>query len=117
MAGPRNAKRTLASLPAAEFPAAAADLGGSHFLYVVELAGSIVRGRDVVTGTTIVDGRALYRIRLGRARPLVELLVDRETLRPVIAHYRSQRLEGWSRLDNTAPRRFLAADTPVERGC
>ena len=111
-------ERTLTALQSPETPAAAADLGGSHFLYVAQLAGSIVRGRHAVRGTTWFEGHEVYRVRLGRERPLVELLVDRTTLDPVAAHYRSSRLEGWSRLyDAARGRGLLRADTSTARGC
>ena len=102
-----NRTRVVARRPAAnrgaivqdgEFVAAAADLSGSHALYVAQLAGSIVRGRDVVVGETRVGDRRAYVVRLGRPRPRVELLVDRLTLRPLVARYRSRRPEGSARL-------------------
>jgi hypothetical protein len=81
-----------------ELPVAAADLAGNYLLYRAQLTASVVRGRDVVNGTTTVLGRPAYRIRLGRPTPQVELLVDRETYRPLAATYRSQRLQGFARL-------------------
>jgi len=118
VSSPSREWRTIARLESPEFPAAAADLGGSHFLYVVQLARSIVRGRHVVLGTIRFGGRETYRVRLSRGRPLVELLVDRMTLEPVAAHYRSARLEGWSRLYGVVRRKPRGLADPVTKlGC
>jgi hypothetical protein len=77
---------------------AEADLAGSHTLYAKELIGRLVHRRPVLVGLTRFDGVAAYRLRLGRDRPRVELLVARRSLRPLAASYQSRWVSGTSRL-------------------
>jgi hypothetical protein len=76
---------------------AEADLAGTHQLYLQELIGRLLRGDQVVEGTATFAGRPVYRIQLGNAKPRIELLVDRRTLKPVGARFRSAQLNGSSR--------------------
>lgn len=73
---------------------AEADLSGSHALYAIQLAAQLAHGRAVVVGSTVVDGAPAYRLRLTRARPVLELLVARRSLKPLVAVYRSDSLNG-----------------------
>lgn len=89
--------------------AAQADLAGSYSLYSRLLAQRLARGRQVVVGRARVHGRPALRIRLGRDRPAVELLVDRRTLRPLAATYSSATLSARSVLTPPVGRRRWAA--------
>ena len=72
-----------------------ADLAGSHALYARELAGRLEEG-DVSARPALLDGRRVYELRLTRRRPVLELMLDRATLRPLAAVYRSSLRTGTS---------------------
>ena len=76
--------------------AAQADLAGSYSLYSILLAQRLAHRRPIVAGLTRERGLPAYRIHLGRDRPEVQLIVDRRTLRPLAATYRSATLSGRS---------------------
>lgn len=90
-------RRSLAARPAPDLVAAELVLAGSHALYARELIGRLVR-RSVSAHETVYAGRPAYTLRLRAARPEVELIVDRKTLRAIGAEYRSRHLTGTSRL-------------------
>ena len=81
-----------------ELVAVKAALAGIHNLYATSLRGRLMRGADVVAGRRLFRGRLTYRIRVGKDRPAVEILVAADTLAPVAATYRSRRVAAWSRL-------------------
>jgi hypothetical protein len=78
--------------------AAEVDLAGTQTIYTDELISRLIRGERVIEGAGVFDGRPVYDLRLGNARPEVELLVDRRTLLPVAARFDSLRIDGLSRL-------------------
>lgn len=90
-------RRSLAGLRAVdpETVAAEAALAGSHAFYATQVAARLRHGSPHVRRTS-VGSRAAYRIRLSHARPHVDLYVDRATLRPLAATYRSRTLTGRS---------------------
>jgi hypothetical protein len=90
-------ERELLEPEPADFAAAAADLSGSHDLYSRELTAALLAGKVTVRVTRFA-GRDGYALRLGDGEPLVELLVDRETLRPFAARYVSRTSSGQSLL-------------------
>lgn len=94
--------------PATLTPAAVgqAVLGGVRSLYARLLTVRLAN-RDVELRPLVFAGRPAYAIRLTSGRPATELLVDRGTLAPVGALYRSRAISGSSR--------FLPAD--VANGC
>jgi len=89
--------------------AAQADLAGSYSLYSILLAQRLAHGRTIVAGLTRVRGLPAYRIHLGQDRPEVQLIVDRRTLRPLAATYRSATLSGRSILGAPVGRNRWAA--------
>jgi hypothetical protein len=78
--------------------AAEVDLAGPHVLYLAELVGRLMRGDRVIRGTGTLAGRPVYRVQLGNAKPRVELLVDRRTLKAVGVSFSSAHIHGLSRL-------------------
>lgn len=97
--GSRSLQQLLPSSAAAQARRAAeVDLAGPHVLYLQELIGRLIRGDRVIQGTGTFAGRPVYRVRLGNAKPRVELLVDRRTLKAVGVSFSSARLHGLSRL-------------------
>lgn len=84
--------------------AAEAGLAGSHAFYATQLVARLRHGSPLVRPTS-VGSRAAYRIRLSHARPHVDLYVDRATLRPLAATYRSRTLTGRSVLAPSVPGR------------
>jgi hypothetical protein len=96
-------RRALALRLAPDLAAAELVLAGSHALYARELIGQLTR-RAVSTRVTAYEGRPAYALLLRARRPTVELVVDRMTLRPLAAVYRSHDLTASSRL-LVAPRR------------
>jgi hypothetical protein len=86
------------SLADAQLLSAQADLAGSRPLYTKEILGRLQHGRRVVVGTTRYRGVPAYRLRLGRDRPRVELLVSRRTFQPLAARYEGRWVKGSSRL-------------------
>jgi hypothetical protein len=98
-----------------ELPAAKADLAGNYALYAAVLLRrmrwSPVRVRPDLYGT-----RPIYRVELDD-RPRVELFVDRRTLQPLAARYRSQRIDGASRLLARVPGSGRALTAAGTRGC
>lgn len=97
-----GAARVVLGTEPPDLMAAEADLAGSHDLYERELAGTIFAG-PVILRPLRFDSRAAYAVRLGDGRPLVELIVDARTLRPLGARYQSESVAGTSRL-LTAPK-------------
>jgi len=89
--------------------AAQADLAGSYSLYSILLAQRLAHGRAIVAGLARVRGLPAYRIHLGQDRPEVQLIVDRRTLRPLAATYRSATLSGRSILGAPVGRNRWAA--------
>jgi hypothetical protein len=89
--------RLTAGVDAPDLVAAEADLSGNHGLYVSELVGALGSGALTVRETRY-DGASAYALRIGAGRPVVELVVDRHTLRPVAARYASSSLTGSARL-------------------
>lgn len=73
---------------------AEADLSGSHALYATQLAAQLNHGRSAVRGSTVVGGTRVYRVRLTQGRPVLELLVSRQSLVPLVALYRSADVTG-----------------------
>jgi len=108
--GERMRGRVLASvtrLPS--LTSAEADLSGSHALYATQLASQLAHGRTILVGSTVVRGRPAYRLRLTHARPLLELLVARGSLTPLVAVYRSATVSGRTVLGpSTTPYRWHA---------
>lgn len=89
--------RELAVRPIPDLAAAELNLAGSHALYARQLGGLLQR-RSVVLTPARFDGRAAYGIVLRASRPRVSIVVDRKTLEPVAAAYRSDDLTATSRL-------------------
>ena len=75
--------------------AAEADLSGSFGLYRRELLGRIDSGRRLLAGETFVGPQPAYRILLHGGHPLIELIVSRPGLRPLVAVFRSRLLAGY----------------------
>ena len=88
-----------------ELLAVKAALAGIHRLYAAALRGRLMRGDEVVVGSTVFRGERAYRVRVGEDPPAVELLVSGRTLDPVAATYRSRRVAAWSRLLQPGPHR------------
>lgn len=88
--------RELLALEPADLVAAQADLVGSHDLLARELAGTLMTGRLLARDVTF-RARPATVFRLERT-PLVELVVDRATLTPLAARYRSATVSGSSTL-------------------
>ncbi|HZO63202.1 MAG TPA: hypothetical protein VFB35_09520 [Gaiellaceae bacterium] len=86
---PLDGERMLAGRTEAggQLLSAQADLAGSFQLYSKELIGRLQNGRPVVVGVDRVRGIPALRLRLGRDRPRVELLVSRRKLQPLAARY------------------------------
>jgi hypothetical protein len=84
--------------------AAEADLVGTRTIYADELIGRLIHGDRVIEGSGVFGGHAVYSLRLGNARPGVELLVDRRTLLPVGARFDSPQIDGLSRLHTSTTR-------------
>ncbi len=98
-------QRELLAPEPVDLAAAEANLSGSHDLYSRELTATLFAGRVEVARTRFA-ARAAYALRLGDGRPLVELMVDRVTLRPLGARYVSRTSSGTSRIvPEPAPRR------------
>jgi hypothetical protein len=87
-----------------ELVSAEADLAGSYALYAAQLTQRLAGGLPVLAGTTAVGGTPAYRLILGRGHPRVELLVDRQSLVPLAATYRSASLQGRTTLAQPAGR-------------
>ena len=104
-------ERLLATTTTAdpEFVAAEAVLGGSRSLYVAGLAVRLSVGGEPLLGRSVVDGIPAYVLRLGRGRPIVQLLVSQRTLLPLAVRYSSARLHGSARLLAAPEGRRLAA--------
>jgi hypothetical protein len=100
--------RTLSSLRAPDLPSAELELAGSHDVYARELGGRLQRG-SVPVAAERYRGRPAYRVLLHPGNPLVELVVDARSLRPVAARYRSG--------DLTASSTLVAARHGSVRGC
>jgi hypothetical protein len=90
-------RRTLALHAAADLPAAELVLSGSHALYARELVDRLAQ-RAVSPRPVEYRGRPAYALRLRSRPPAVELILDRRTLRPLAAEYRSADLRATSRL-------------------
>jgi hypothetical protein len=88
---------------AAQVISAEADLAGSFALYAKELIGRLQHGRPVVVGAGRFLGQPVYRLRLGRDRPRVELLVSRRSFAPVAARYTGRWVVGMSLLRPSVP--------------
>jgi hypothetical protein len=91
-----SARELLAPDPP-DLVAAEANLAGSHDFYSRALTATLFGGRVIVRPTRFAD-RLAYALRLGDGRPLVELIVDRGSLRPLGARYVSRTSSGTSRL-------------------
>ena len=76
--------------------AALADLAGSYALYAVELSRPLANGDDVIAADA-TGGTQTYQFILAR-RPQVELIVDRTSLRPLAARFRSATASGHATL-------------------
>jgi hypothetical protein len=79
--------------------AAEADLAGSYRLYAHELTAQLERGERVGVAR---DGEA-YALALDSSLPRAELVVNRETLRPVGARFRSRTLTAHASLRRPRP--------------
>lgn len=75
---------------------AQAAIAGSHSFWA-RVLGVRLEQANVQVRVTRYRGRAAYEVRLNK-RPLLELVVDRATLRPVAAFYRSRAFDASSRL-------------------
>src|SRR5262249_39763603 len=89
--------RELLAPEPTDLPAAEATLVGSHDLYSRELTATLLAGHVAVRETRL-GARRVYALRLGDGSPLVELFVERATLRPVGARYVSRTSSGASEL-------------------
>lgn len=94
VAEPARERRLATIVDVPGLAAAEADLSGSYTLYATQLAVQLEHGREVLAGAARVNGREAYRIRLTRALPQADLLVDRETLQPLVATFRSAAVSG-----------------------
>lgn len=83
--------RTSAGLVGAQ-----AAIAGSHAFWAEVLALRLEQA-NLRVHATLFGSRRAYELRLDR-RPLLELIVDRETLRPLAAVYRSRSVDATSRL-------------------
>jgi hypothetical protein len=97
-----------------ELVSAEALLGGSRSLLVAGLAVRLSVIGDPLVARTQIEGTPAYVFRLGRDRPLIELVVSGATLEPLAVRYSSARLHGTSRLVATPARRLAAVGA---RGC
>jgi hypothetical protein len=94
-AATRGERAELDDIPAdGALLAAEADLSGSFTLYERELLGRIDSGRRLLAGETHVGAQPAYRILLNASHPLIELIVSRHGLRPLVAVFRSRSLSG-----------------------
>ena len=101
--------------PSLDLLSAEAALAGSHNFYASVLAGRLLAGRSIIAGTILLRGRRVYRIRVGRDRPRVDLLVDSRTLDLLAATYASAHVVGWADLAPSLPGRELTSPRVV--GC
>jgi hypothetical protein len=105
--GTSRERELLSPLPP-DLAAAEANLAGSHDLYSRELTATLLAGRSAVRATRFAS-RPTYALRLGDGSPLVELFVERTTLRPVGARYVSRTSSGTSELVPAIPLRRTRA--------
>jgi hypothetical protein len=101
--GTSDERELLATEPT-DLASAEANLAGIHDLYSRELTATLLGGHVVVRATRLAS-RPVYALRLGDGSPLVELLVDRGSLRPVGARYVSRTSSGSSELVPAIPLR------------
>lgn len=91
---------------AAGLVSAQAAVAGSHAFWA-RVLGARLEQADVHEHAILFEGRPAYELRLS-ASPVLDLIVDRATLRPVAAVYRSRAVDASSR---------LIASRHAARGC